>query len=308
MSILLVDSTNNFVRNYVVAPYINGDGDPNGAVVGFLKSLRSFIEVAKPTKVFLIWDGPGGSKKRKAILPEYKEGRKPYRLNRNYDFEHVNVEENKIRQRLRLDEFLRDLPVVQIMIEDIEADDVIAYLVHHYPEERKVIVSNDRDFYQLLDEKTIVYLPTKKIFVTRKTCKEIYGVHTHNFAVFRAIIGDKSDNLSGVPGIGEKRVLKYFPCLMEEAEVTLDKLFEICETDPEKYKRFLDHREVIINNLKVMQLKNPIISFQSIQKIKDAIEAKPALNSTAFRVKLSADGIASIGENYFHSFKHLVTK
>ncbi len=303
--VMLIDATNNFVRNYVVVPTLSLNGEPIGAVEGFLKSLRSFIEKCKPDKVVVIWDGPGGSKKRRAVVKEYKEGRKPYRLNRNYDFEHVNEADNKIFQRVRLDDYLQDLPVIQVMIEDIEADDSIAYISNHLKDDQKIIVSTDKDFLQLLDKNTIIYHPIKKVFVTSKECKRVYNVYPQNFAIVRAIVGDKSDNLKGVKSVGMKNVLKYFPFLTEERTVELDEIFKYAEANDEKYKKFLDAREVIINNHQLMQLRNTIISFQNIHKIKEALETKPSLLMHSFRVKLLKDGLTTIGDSFFSSFKTL---
>ncbi len=302
---MLIDATNNFVRNYVVVPTLSLNGEPIGAVEGFLKSLRSFIERCKPDKVIVVWDGAGGSKKRRAIVKEYKEGRKPYRLNRNYDFEKVNIEDNKVFQRIRLDEYLRDLPIVQVMVDDIEADDSIAYISNHLKDDQKIIVSTDKDFLQLLDKNTIIYHPIKKIFLTSKECKRVYNVYPQNFAIVRALVGDKSDNLKGVKSVGMKNVLKYFPFLTEERTVELDEIFAYAEANDEKYKKFLDAREVIINNHKLMQLRNTIISFQNIQKIKEALEVKPYLKVHSFRIKLIKDGLTTIGDSFFSSFKIL---
>ncbi len=301
----MVDAANNFIRNYVVVPTLSVNGDPIGAVEGFLKSLRSFLNVCKPDRVFIVWDGAGGSRKRRAIVKEYKEGRKPYRLNRNYDFENVNEEDNKIFQRVKLDAYLKDLPVTQLMVEDIEADDVIAYLCNHFPDDQKVIVSTDKDFVQMLDKNTIIYHPIKKIFVTPKEAKRVYNVYPHNFALVRAIVGDTSDNLKGVKSVGMKNVLKYFPFLAEEKAVEMEEVFLYAEANGEKYKKFLDAREVITNNHKLMQLRDTIIGFSNIHKIKDVIEEKPTFSPTAFRMKLIQDGLTSIGDSFFLPFRLL---
>lgn len=303
--ILLIDAANNFIRNYVIVPTLSINGEPIGAVEGFLKSLRSFINICKPEKVFIIWDGPGGSRKRRSIVKEYKEGRKPYRLNRNYDFENVNEEDNKIFQRVKLDAYLRDLPVTQLMIEDIEADDVIAYLCNHFEEDQKIIVSTDKDFIQMLDKNTIIYHPIKKVFFTSKDAKKKYNVYPHNFAIVRSIVGDVSDNLKGVKSVGMKNVLKYFPFLAEERVVELEEIFSYAESNGEKYKKFLDAREVIINNHKLMQLRDTIISFHNIHKIKEIVETKPTFSPTSFRMKLIQDGLTSIGDSFFLPFKIL---
>ena len=83
---LIVDSTNLFIRNYSAVPSMNEDGQYTGGVVGFLKSLALAVRSFKPTRVILVFDGKGGSQRRRKLFPQYKENRKPpIRLNRSYD-------------------------------------------------------------------------------------------------------------------------------------------------------------------------------------------------------------------------------
>lgn len=308
--ILLVDATNNFLRNYAAVPTLTMHGEPNGGVFGFLTSLGMFIRLIQPDRIILAWDGVGGSKKRRNILPNYKMGRKPARLNRNFEFELEDQEKNKRVQRLRLAQYLNDLPVTQITVDEIEADDVIAYLVQHFADDQKIIASNDKDFYQLLDDKTVIYNTRKKMFLNNKYVYDTFKIHPRNIALARAITGgnDKTDNISGVKGVGLVNVIKYFPFLSEPEKVEPDQIFAYAEKNGKKYKKFLENKEVIINNLKVMQLSNLSISLISIDKIRDALNAPLALNGTSFRVKLMEDGITSINENYLHAYRILEAK
>jgi len=304
-TILLVDSTNNFIRNYAVVPTLTGDGEPNGGTLGFMRSLGYFARLTNPEKIILVWDGAGGSQKRKALMKEYKEGRKPIRLNRNFDFELIDSDKNKIKQRLRLAEYLSNLPVTELAIENVEADDVIAYLTHYYSDDERIIVSNDKDFYQLVGDKVKLFSPTKKEYITTEFIVETYGVHPNNFALARAIVGDTSDNLKGLKGIGMKRLVTYFPFMEKEEKITLDNFFEFCEKGGEKYKRFLDGRQVVIDNLSVMQLAKPLISSASVQKIKLGLKRDIKFNATAFRIKLLKDGITTIGDSFFQPFGYI---
>lgn len=246
-----------------------------------------------------------GSKKRRAIVKEYKEGRRPTRLNRNFEFEYDDVEKNKAIQRKRILEYISDLPVHQILLSEIEADDVVAYLCNYYANERKVIVSSDRDFIQLLNENTIIYNARKKVLITSVDAYKEYSIHPRNFVLARAITGDKGDNLRGVKGIGLPRLLKMFPFFTEKEKISLETFLEFCENNGEKYKKFLDSRQVIIDNLKVMRLDTPIISFVNINEIQEIITQPLKLNATAFRVKLLDDGMVKISDNYLQDFRIL---
>jgi len=308
MSILLVDATNNFLRNWTVVPTINSNGVANGGVVGFLRSLGYFVNLSQPSKVILVWDGPGGSKRRKAIKEEYKGNRSPPRINREYDFSADNPEQNKIDQRLRLGQYLKDLPVIEITIPDIEADDVIAYLSAYYSDDDIVIASGDKDFYQLITDRIKIFSPTAKEFIDIDSVYRRYTIYPNNFCLARAVIGDKSDNLKGVKGIGEKKLLKFFPCFSEKNTINLQYFFELCEQNLEKYKLFLDYKDIIIDNHKVMQLASPIISATSVQRIGLALRQNIKFSSTIFRLKLLEDGIDQLSQLFFHSFRTLTVK
>jgi len=276
-------------------------------IIGFLKTLRFQMSRCKPDEIIIAWDGKNGSKKRRSIVEDYKKGRKPAKLNRNYDFELIEPEKNKLYQRIKLDQYLSNLPVRQIIIDEIEADDIIGYLCG-FLKERKIIVSADKDFYQLINNETIIFSPTKKYFVTTKKCFEEYKIYPKNFALAKAIVGDKSDNISGIRGIGFKNLLKYFSFFSEQEKIELEQIFEYSKNQSEKYNKFLENRDIIIRNLNAMQLDSPVISSQSIMKIKRALEEKLIFNSTDFRMKLIEDGISNIDDNFFLPFKILKLK
>jgi DNA polymerase-1 len=153
---LIIDGTNIFYRAYVVNPSLSTSGLPVGGLVGFLKSLQKLIREMKPTKVFVCWDGAGGgaggSSRRRSVVSSYKEGRKAIRLNRSTGVSLSLEEENqsKLRQIMRLFEYLDNLPLIQLMHEGVEADDMVSILCQELRGEQKIIVSSDKDFYQIL--------------------------------------------------------------------------------------------------------------------------------------------------------------
>jgi len=269
--------------------------------------LGLFVRITQPDKIIIVWDGPGGSKKRRAIIKEYKSGRKPLRLNRS-DLNTEDSDDNKRQQRIRLGEYLNDLPIYQISISDIEADDVIGYLVKMFPDDEKVIVSNDKDFFQLVGNKITIYSPTKKEFLSKERIFQDFVVYPINFAIARAIVGDESDNIKGIYGVAFKKLIKLFPFMSQPEKVTLDQLFEYCEQQGEKYKRFMDNKQIIIDNHKVMQLEEPIIGFASIHKIEDSLAKDVAFNATSFRIKLYEEGITTFNDSFFLPFRILNVK
>jgi 5'-3' exonuclease len=308
MKVLLFDATNAFIRSWTVVPTLDNNGEPNGAISGFLKSLASTINIVVPDKVILVWDGPGGSKKRRDMNENYKLGRKPPRPNRNYDFELENLDQNRIKQRLKLGQYLSELPVTEIVVPDIEADDVIAYLCAYYNNDEVVIASSDKDFYQLVDDRVNVFSLSRKHYMDKKEIHKLYNVYPQNFCLFRSLIGDKSDNIKGIKGIGEKKAVKFFPVLSEDKKVDVEQLLTLCEEDPEKYSRFSEQKDIIINNYKLMQLSEPIIGLASIQKIKSALSKALQFKSTSIRVKFLGDGIDQVGSYFFQVFRILSLK
>lgn len=307
-TILLVDATNLFIRHYVAKPSLDLNGKPNGGVLGFLQNLSYFIRFMAADRVVLAWDGPGGSVKRRAINENYKKSRKPPRLNRNYDLDEDDEITNKIEQRLRLGEYIKNLPMSEIIVPDIEADDVIAYLSEYFTDDNIIIISNDQDFYQLVNERIKVYGHTKRKFFSIKDVYNEFQIYPRNFALAKAIVGDKSDNLAGIYGIGFTRLVKYFPFLSEDRDVTFEEIFEHSKNSDKKYKKILEGKNIVLANYKIMQLKTPIISFPSVSKIKDSLQRRLSFSPTLLRIKMLQDGITDLNDGWFQPFRILEVK
>lgn len=192
--IMIVDMLNMYYRAYIVDPSLSANGQPIGGIKGSLKILQKLCREIKPTQIYICWDGREGSSKRRKINSGYKEGRKPIRLNR--DVRHLSDQEemeNKIWQQLRLAEYFNQLPICQLNIEFSEADDIIGALVARFRGKQKVVISSDKDYFQLLDDTTLLYRPTQKQILNKNNIISEYNIHPSNFAVARAIVGDKSE-------------------------------------------------------------------------------------------------------------------
>ena len=299
--IMIIDGLNMFLRSYIVVPQLSKEGHPIGGTTGFLKSLQKLTREIKPTKVIVCWDGPGGSRKRKQKNSNYKEGRSPIRLNRNIKIlSEVEEQENKIWQMHRLVEYLNNLPVIQILANEVEADDIISYVCRYssYKDSQKVIVSSDKDFFQLLDDHTILHRPIQKVYLNRKTIIDEYNIHPNNFALARAIVGDKSDNLDGVPGVGLKTVANRLPFFVEERDIMIDEVIEFCNNQESKLKAFKtipENKKLIAENYDLMQLYSPSLSFQTKQSIDWTIkEFEFTFNKLKVGIMMFEDGISEI--------------
>jgi len=223
--VLIVDGLNTFIRAYAASPTTNSDGEHIGGISGFLLSIGHAIKAINPTRVIVTFDGKNGSARRRSIYPDYKANRKvKIRLNRS---ETVDKQDTQLQQLVRLIKYLEIMPVTTIVVDGAEADDVIAYIANDYlldKESQVFIMSTDKDFMQLVNEQIHVWSPTKKKMFYTSDVIEDFQVPPENFALYRALIGDNSDNIPGVNGIGDKTVWAKFPKLATEA-MTLDEFF-----------------------------------------------------------------------------------
>ena len=312
--ILIIDAHNTFIRNYVMNPSIGANGSPIGGCKGFLMTLQKLTKEIKPSKIIVIWDGGGGSKKRRALAKEYKEGRAPLKLNRAYSgMSALEESQNRYDQMAKTIDYLNQMPVIQLMIEDVEADDVIGYVCHmpSISKDIKIIVSMDKDFYQLCNGKTLLYRPVQKEYLNENRILDQFNIHPNNFTLARAIDGDKSDNLEGVKGAGLKTVAKRLPFLAEKKSHNLDDLFKYCKTvdsDLKLYKDILSEHKKIELNYKLMQLYSPQLSAKSTEKVRNAINKfKPTFNRTEVVKRMTVDGINDYNwDALFQKFRLLI--
>jgi len=309
--LLIIDQLNLFFRSYIVDPSISTNGQPIGGLKGVIKSLQKIVRETRPDQIIICWDGPGGSAKRKIISKSYKEGRKPPRLNRGTRVLTESEEKtNKTWQLQRLTEYFNNMPLIQFMFSGVEADDVIAYLAkhQHYEDWQKVIVSSDKDFFQLLDEKTVVYRPVQKQVLNMKHLIKEYNIHPNNFAIARAMVGDKSDNLEGVGGIGLATAYKRFPFLSEEKSTTLTDILnhskkQLKEKELKAYKNVIDKARIFKRNYKMMQLYAPLLDISAKKVIHETIqEATFAFNKTETIKMMTQDGFGEIGLHELFAF------
>lgn len=310
MRILILDGMNIFIRSFVVVPSMDSDGNPTGGITGFLKSLKNLVNDSRAERVIVAWDGEGGSVRRRKIFKDYKEGRK-VRLNRTDEDATPGEQVRNMEDQLRKLKVLLDLlGVVQVEASGTEADDAIAFMCRFvFPEDQKVVVTSDRDMLQLVENRTIVYSPSKKTYWTRHEIKEKIGVLAENYIFVKAMMGDSSDNIPGVGGIGEKTAVKLFPFLAERLTNPAE-IREHAETNRDsnsRYKAVLDRWDRFMENVKLMQLSSPSISAQAANTIKtSSTQQKPKFVFTEFKLQLIRDGIQVLDPdllNVFQSYK-----
>ena len=286
---------------------MSSHGYQMGGCVGFLKTLGRIVNEVQPSVVVVAWEG-GGSQRRRKLFPEYKLGRRAEKLNRFYGDDIPESEENKNHQLTSLLGMLKHAPVCQVYASDCEGDDVVAFLCNGpYRAREKVIVSSDKDMYQLLDEKTRIYSLHKKTFVTASDVFEEFRVKTHNFALAKALCGDQGDNVPGIKGLGFKTVATKFPFLGGDSTVLLQELLDFSHVHAEEsavYRRVVEQSDDVKRNWQLVHLDGSMLSASQISRLQSAIDTfKPRFDRIGLIRSLLKEGINDFDvESFFYSF------
>ena len=302
--VLIVDSMNTFIRSFAMLQSINPKGHHTGGLVGFLRSLGFLNRTIDPTRIICVFDGQASSSSRKSINPEYKATRNIKRITNWEIFDDKDDEFASMTMQMgRLVEYLQCLPLTLISIDKVEADDTISYLAQKFAGNNKkvTIVSSDKDFLQIVDENIEVYSPIKKKTYQKKDIQEEIGLIPENYLIMKALLGDNSDNLTGIKSLGPKTLLKEFPNLINKPGVTLKDIYNTCEEKLQTKKVFASiiyDWEKVKTNYQLMNLQEPRLGEYEIEIILDRIkEPITALQSHTFLKMLEADQIEGLNKN-----------
>jgi len=296
-SILIIDGLNTFLRSFTMINHINPDGAHIGGLTGFLKSLGYAVRTIDPTKVVIVFDGIGGSNNKRNLYPEYKANRNKSRMTNYNIFSDKEEESESINNQMgRLIQYLQCLPVSIICIDGIEADDVMGYLAikfEKYQATKQVtLMSSDKDFLQLLSPKTQVYSPTKKKIYQPKDILEEFGVSHHNFINYKMLMGDASDNLPGILGLGPKKLIKLFPTLLEDRKIELNEILSYSAkrvNEHELYASVIERSHQLNINRQLMDLQTIPLSEGNQDEIKASFNNSYSLNKHVFMQMYLAD-------------------
>jgi len=302
--VLIVDSMNTFIRSFAMLQSMNPQGHHTGGLVGFLRSLGFLNRTIDPTRIICVFDGQASSSSRKNIDPEYKANRNIKRITNWEIFDDKDDEFQSMTMQMgRLVEYLQCLPLTLISIDKIEADDTISYLAQKFAANNKkvTIVSSDKDFLQIVDENIEVYSPIKKKTYGKKEVQEEIGMIPENYLIMKALLGDNSDNLTGIKGLGPKTLIKEFPGLVKDPLFELSDIQKICNEKLQTKKIFaqiLYDWNKVKTNYELMNLLEPRLGDYEIVHILDKIkEPIPALQVVTFLNMLEADQIEALNKN-----------
>ena len=296
---------------------MNPTGTHIGGMVGFLRSLGYVTRIFDPTRVIIVWDGKGGAGNRQNIDPNYKAQRASSRITHwgLYDSKEEETEA-LIGQLFRTQDYLDCLPVHQIVMEKLEADDIMAWIAKKASDsnvKKCTIVSSDKDFLQLVDDTIQVYAPVKKKTFTKSNIFNELKVLPENYNVVKALLGDNSDNLQGVKGLGIKTLVSEFPKLLSE-QINLDYIFKVSEEklDGKKiFAKIIHSWDKVETNFKLMDLHKSSLDDKEKQYINEIIKQPvPDLQSGVFLNLLDQDKIEGITKNtdgWLQNFRRLTT-
>lgn len=305
--VMIVDAMNLFVRSYSAYPTMSAHGYQMGGAIGFLKTLRRIVFESQPKAVYICWEG-GGSTKRRRLYSEYKMNRKPEKLNRFYEDDIPDNDDNKRYQIEALLHMSRCVPVCQLYVSDCEGDDLVAYLCRGpMRTEDKIIVSSDKDLYQLLDDQTKVYSLHKKTYVTKETVMEEFRVQAKHFALAKALCGDPGDNVPGIKGCGFKTVAKLFPFLGIDDDVLLQQVIDYAHThidESPKFQRIVEQEDDVKRNWRLVFLDGSMLSATQQLQIDNRVQNfVPKADRMGLMKQLAKEGIGDFDvEDFFYAF------
>ena len=234
--------------------------------------------------------------------------RKPEKMNRFYEDDIPDTEDNRKHQIESLLHMTRCAPVCQLYVSDCEGDDLVAYLCRGpMRTEDKIIVSSDKDLYQLLDDQTRLYSLHKKTFVTKETVMEEFRVQAKHFALAKALCGDPGDNVPGIKGCGFKTVAKLFPFLGIDDDVLLQQVIDYAHThidESPKFQRIVEQEEDVKRNWRLVYLDGSMLSAPQQQQIDHRIQNfVPKADRMGLVKQLVKEGIGDFDvEDFFYAF------
>ena len=318
--ILIIDAMNMLIRSFSLLKAMNPDGHHIGGLVGFLRSLGYVTRIFDPTRVIVVWDGKGGSANRKNINPDYKAQRATSRITHwgLYDTKEQETEA-LIGQLYRVQDYIECLPIQQLGMEKLEADDIIAYLAKRAGEAGKkvTIVSSDKDFFQLIDKNIEVYAPVKKKTFNHSNIIDEIKVLLENYNIVKALLGDHSDNLPGVKGLGIKTILSEWKSFAYDSLASLQDVWDHCETQLEQDKpkkifaKIIHNWDKVLTNFELMDLHKTVLDEKEINFIEETLQDSiPDLQTGAFLHLLDQDKIEGVTKNtegWLDNFKGLTT-
>jgi DNA polymerase-1 len=283
---LLVDGNALFKRGFSGAKELyNKDGIHIGGVYQFLTTLRMLLEQEMYHRVYVFWDGNFSGKLRYEIYEPYKSAR-----GKDYKNGTQPIDESELKQRRIVWDYLNELCIRQLKDEVIEGDDFIAYYCLTKNKNEKItICTNDRDMAQLINEDVRIFFLDKKNYVGKSNYSSYFRHNQENSVLLKTIVGDTSDSIKGIKGLGETTLLNHFPELTER-KVTLNEIIEQASKQQEeriatKQKPLKVLQNIIdavtdgVQGKKIYEINDKLVNLSKPMMTKDGIRALELLKN-----------------------------
>ena len=227
-------------------------GEPTGAVFGFINRVESLIQELRPDRLVVAFDSREKNFRRE-LYPEYKAKR-------------LQPPEEMIQQLPLIREYLEYRGIYFLEKPGLEADDIIALLARRYAAagDDVLIFSADKDLFQLVAERIFVYHPKLKQKIDRAGVKDFFGIYPEQIVDYLSLAGDASDNIPGIPGIGEKTATKLI-----EKYGSLAVMLNDLESLDGKLK------EKIKKNLHLLEFWKKLLDLDQIPEVESDWQIKP---------------------------------
>jgi 5'-3' exonuclease len=323
LNTLLVDANYLFKRSLFGAKHVYAKSKPIGGLYSFMTTVRKLIIENNINKVILCWDGENSGKMRYYIYEGYKANRetKSWYNKITLTEKEIYREEKdmgELYQRIRIKQYAEELFIRQIEVDEIEADDIIAYYCKmKKPEENVLIFTNDRDYFQLLDYVNVsIYIDNKSTVVDKDIFFMHFDYHYSNSLTIKILCGDTSDNINGIEGLQETTLMKYFPQIKERyvpvKEIYAD-AFKISKEREKENKKplkvienIINGKDILVRNKKIMDLKEPFMSKEALEEYETLYDPLSSENrgSKNLLPMMNEDGFL---DNFNSSFVNYVT-
>lgn len=323
LNTLLVDANYLFKRSLFGAKHVYAKSKPIGGLYSFITTVRKLISENNINKVILCWDGENSGKMRYYIYEGYKANResKSWYNKITLTEKEIYREEKdmgELYQRIRIKQYAEELFLRQIEVDEIEADDIIAYYCKmKKPEENVLIFTNDRDYFQLLDYVNVsIYIDNISTVVDKDIFFMHFDYHYSNSLTIKILCGDTSDNINGIEGLQETTLIKYFPQIKERyvpvKEIYSDafKINKERETKNKKPLKVIENiingKDILVRNKKLMDLKEPFMSKKALEEYETLYDPLSSENrgSKNLLPMMNEDGFL---DNFNSNFVNYVT-
>lgn len=198
--IVLIDGHNLLFRMFygIPASIKNTKGKEIKGLIGFIGSIKKITNELKPDSLFVVFDSETSKNNNLKVQKNYKNNR--------IDYTNIPEEENPFSQLAMIKKALAYLNIPYLEIEEYEADDYIASIIANKKSKKNqfIIVSTDSDFIQLIDKNTYLFIPRgkKSILLDEEKVRRKYNISPKKYILYKALVGDRSDNIKGIKGIG----------------------------------------------------------------------------------------------------------